>query len=142
MRTDPDEAAQFVADTGVDALAVAVGSSHAMTERTASLDFDLIAKIRHAVHVPLVLHGSSGVADTDLLRAVRSGIVKVNIGTILNVAFTVAIRESLRDRSLVDPRDYLAPARAGVASVAARLAATVSAPRDEPVRATIPNRRP
>jgi fructose-bisphosphate aldolase class II len=128
VRTDPDEAAQFVADTDVDTLAVAVGSSHAMTERTATLDFDLIARIRAAVPVPLVLHGSSGVADTDLQRAVRSGIVKVNIGTILNVAFTDAVRQTLIDPSLVDPRKYFTPARAGVAAVVARLATAVSRP--------------
>ena len=128
VRTDPDEAARFVADTEVDALAVAVGSSHAMTERTASLDLDLITRIRQAVPVPLVLHGSSGVADPDLQAAVRSGIVKVNIGTILNVAFTGAIRRVLTDASLVDPRKYLAPARADLAAVVARLATTVSHP--------------
>ncbi|HEX8095015.1 class II fructose-bisphosphate aldolase [Jatrophihabitans sp.] len=128
VRTDPDEAARFVADTEVDALAVAVGSSHAMTERTASLDFDLIARIRETVGVPLVLHGSSGVADTDLQAAVRSGIVKVNIGTILNVAFTNAVRQALTDPSLVDPRKYLTQARVDVAAVAERLAATVSSP--------------
>lgn len=128
VRTDPDEAARFVADTEVDALAVAVGSSHAMTERTASLDLDLITRIGAAVPVPLVLHGSSGVADPDLRAAVRSGIVKVNIGTILNVAFTGAIRQALTDGSLVDPRKYLTPARADLAAVVARLAATVSRP--------------
>jgi fructose-bisphosphate aldolase, class II len=128
VRTDPDEAARFVADTGVDALAVAVGSSHAMTERTASLDFDLIARLGVAVPVPLVLHGSSGVADTDLQAAVRSGIVKVNIGTILNLAFTGAVRQVLTDPSLVDPRKYLTRARTDVTAVVARLAATVSLP--------------
>jgi fructose-bisphosphate aldolase class II len=128
VRTDPGEAAQFVADTGVDALAVAVGSSHAMTQRTATLDFDLITRIREAVPVPLVLHGSSGVADTDLQRAVRSGIVKVNIGTILNVAFTDAVRQTLVDPALVDSRKYMAPARAAVAAVVARLASKVSHP--------------
>ncbi|TGJ94949.1 fructose-bisphosphate aldolase, partial [Actinotalea fermentans ATCC 43279 = JCM 9966 = DSM 3133] len=66
VRTDPAEAVAFVAATGVDALAVAVGSSHAMTDRTASLDFERIAGLRAAVPVPLVLHGSSGVADHDL----------------------------------------------------------------------------
>ena len=65
-RTRPDEALAFAEATGVDALAVAVGSSHAMTERTAELDFALIGELRAAVPVPLVLHGSSGVADDDL----------------------------------------------------------------------------
>jgi fructose-bisphosphate aldolase class II len=59
VRTDPGEAAAFVEATRVDALAVAVGSSHAMTSQTARLDLDLIARLRDAVGVPLVLHGSS-----------------------------------------------------------------------------------
>src|SRR4029077_8861923 len=66
VRTDPGAAARFVVATGVDALAVAVGSSHAMTARTAQLDHDLIAALRATVPVPLVLHGSSGVADDEL----------------------------------------------------------------------------
>jgi fructose-bisphosphate aldolase, class II len=121
VRTDPDEAAAFVAATGVDALAVAVGSSHAMTTRDARLDHDLITRLRDAVPVPLVLHGSSGVADDALSRAVEAGIVKVNIGTILNVAFTAAVRESLQDPTLVDPRKYFAPARVAMSSVVERL---------------------
>ncbi len=72
VRTDPAEARDFVAATGVDALAVAVGSSHAMTTRDAVLDFALIAALRDAVAVPLVLHGSSGVADAELVRAVSA----------------------------------------------------------------------
>ncbi|MCW2882505.1 MAG: class fructose-bisphosphate aldolase [Sphaerisporangium sp.] len=117
VRTDPAQAAAYVAATGVDALAVAVGSSHAMTTRTAKLDHDLIVKLREAVPVPLVLHGSSGVADDELRGAVTAGIVKVNIGTILNVAFTGAVRETLREPSLVDPRKYLAPARTEMTNV-------------------------
>src|SRR3954451_13641576 len=121
VRADPDEAAAFLAATGVDALAVAVGSSHAMTTRDARLDHDLITRLRDAVPVPLVLHGSSGVPDDALSRAVEAGIVKVNIGTILNVAFTAAVRESLQDPALVDPRKYLAPARVAMSSVVQRL---------------------
>ncbi|MER7277654.1 class II fructose-bisphosphate aldolase [Dactylosporangium sp. NPDC000244] len=112
VRTDPDEAAQFVRATGVDALAVAVGSAHAMTTQDARLDHDLIARIRNAVAVPLVLHGSSGVPDDELRAAVRGGLVKVNIGTALNIAFTGAIREAIRrDANVVDPRKYLRDAR-------------------------------
>lgn len=126
VRTDPGEARQFVAETGVDALAVAVGSSHAMTDRTAVLDLDLIRRLRDAVPVPLVLHGSSGVPDDQLRAAVRAGVVKVNIGTILNVAFTGAVRTTLHESDyVVDPRAYLAPARDALAAVAARLAAVV-----------------
>jgi fructose-bisphosphate aldolase, class II len=112
VRTDPDEAERFVADTGVDGLAVAVGSSHAMAVRSAHLDLDLVAALRSQVPVPLVLHGSSGVAVTDLRLAVASGITKVNVGTALNVALTRAVRGLLEaDPLLVDPRRYLGPAR-------------------------------
>ncbi|GAA1772498.1 class II fructose-bisphosphate aldolase [Nostocoides vanveenii] len=127
VRTDPTEAAEFVAATGVDALAVAVGSSHAMVERTAALDLALISALAEALPVPLVLHGSSGVADDTLRAAVAAGMTKINIGTILNVAFTGAVREVLdADATLVDPRTYLRPARDEIAAVAARLAGVVA----------------
>ncbi|GAA2481491.1 class II fructose-bisphosphate aldolase [Winogradskya humida] len=112
VRTDPAEAAAYVAATGVDALAVAVGSSHAMATRTARLDHDLITRLRDAVGVPLVLHGSSGVPDDELRAAVAAGMVKINIGTALNKAFTAAVRETLdADAKLTDPRRYLTSAR-------------------------------
>jgi fructose-bisphosphate aldolase class II len=119
VRTDPGEAVRFVEATGVDALAVAVGSSHAMTTRTAALDHDLIARLRDAVAVPLVLHGSSGVPDEQLRDAVRHGMVKINIGTALNVAFTGSIQ--LADLRQSDPRKYLAPAREAIAHTVAHL---------------------
>lgn len=122
-RTDPAEAAAFVAATGVDALAVAVGSSHAMTTRTAGLDLGLVAALARAVPVPLVLHGSSGVPDEQLVAAVAAGVVKVNVGTLLNVAFTGAVRGALADERVVDPRTYLRPARE---AVAAQVAATLA----------------
>ncbi|MGI5180487.1 class II fructose-bisphosphate aldolase [Dactylosporangium sp. CA-152071] len=115
VRTDPAEAAAYVAATGVDALAVAVGSSHAMTTRTAALDHALIAALTAAVPVPLVLHGSSGVPDDELRAAVRGGLVKINIGTALNVAFTGAVRSALEDAAVVDPRKYLKAARQAMA---------------------------
>jgi len=115
VRTDPDEAAAYVAATGVDALAVAVGSSHAMTTRSARLDTRLVERLRQAVPVPLVLHGSSGVPDEELRRAVAAGIVKVNVGTALNIAMTGAVRTVLdADSDLVDPRRYLGPAREAI----------------------------
>jgi fructose-bisphosphate aldolase class II len=122
VRTDPDEAERFVADTGVDGLAVAVGSSHAMAVRTAHLDHDLIARLRAQVPVPLVLHGSSGVPLAELRLAVESGITKVNVGTALNVALTRSIRELLEaDPLLVDPRRYLGPARDAMSVAAEEL---------------------
>ncbi|MGW1077452.1 class II fructose-bisphosphate aldolase [Streptomyces sp. NPDC002537] len=116
VRTDPAEAAAYVSDTGVDALAVAVGSTHAMSTRTATLDHALIATLRNAVPVPLVLHGSSGVPDHELRRAVTAGMTKINVGTALNTAFTGAVRAFLEAHpSAVDPRKYLTPAREAMA---------------------------
>jgi len=121
-RTKPGEAKAFVEATGVDLLAVAVGTSHAMTTRDATLDFDLIEELARTVGVPLVLHGSSGVNDADLQRAVRAGMRKVNIATHLNHVFTDSIREVLNsDAALVDPRKYIKPARAAVAVETSRL---------------------
>jgi fructose-bisphosphate aldolase, class II len=127
VRTDPTAAAQFVAECGVDALAVAVGSSHAMTSRTAQLDMELISAIHERVPVPLVLHGASGVPDADLVAAVRAGMTKVNIATHLNNAFTTALRRHLaEDPDVVDSRRYLGNARDAVAAEAARLLALLA----------------
>ncbi len=125
-RTRPDEAAAFVTATGVDALAVAVGSSHAMLTRDAVLDLDLIARLRSAVPVPLVLHGSSGVPDRMLSAAVRAGLTKINIATQLNKVFTAAVRDRLAlDPAVVDPRRYLQDGRAAVAAEVTRLLAVL-----------------
>jgi len=122
VRTKPSEAKSFVDATGVDLLAVAVGSSHAMTTRDASLDFDLIAELAATVPVPLVLHGSSGVSDADIQKAVAAGMRKINIATHLNHVFTNEVRKTLTsDEKLVDPRKYIKPARTAIADEVARL---------------------
>ncbi|NJC69229.1 class II fructose-bisphosphate aldolase family protein [Planosporangium thailandense] len=129
VRTDPVEAREYVRATGVDALAVAVGTSHAMTSRTAELDHDLIARLKDAVGVPLVLHGSSGVSDENLKRAVEHGMTKVNIGTALNIAFTGAVRAHLaRNSTQVDPRRYLAGAREAMVRVVRQATETLGCP--------------
>ncbi|NGN91277.1 class II fructose-bisphosphate aldolase [Nocardioides sp. KC13] len=127
-RTRPDEATAYVEATGVDALAVAVGSSHAMTTRTASLDNELITRLADAVDVPLVLHGSSGVPDEGIVAAVRAGMTKINIATHLNATFTRAVREALTDEAKVDPRKYLGAGRDAVAGEAARVLALIGGP--------------
>jgi fructose-bisphosphate aldolase class II len=122
VRTDPKEAADFVAATGVDALAVAVGSSHAMTERSAALDLELIGSLHRALDVPLVLHGSSGVADQDIVAAISAGMTKINVSTHLNGFFTRAVRNSLdADPALVDSRKYFRAGRDALVPEAARL---------------------
>ncbi|MFF7053066.1 ketose-bisphosphate aldolase [Streptomyces griseorubiginosus] len=121
-RTDPAEARAFVTDSGVDALAVAVGSAHAMTERTATLDHDLLKRLAAGLDVPLVLHGSSGVRDDELTAAVAGGIAKVNVGTALNTAMTRAIREHLAAHpEAVDSRTYLGVGRDAMAEATRRI---------------------
>jgi fructose-bisphosphate aldolase class II len=128
-RTDPDEATGFARETGVDGLAVAVGSSHAMTSRDARLDIDLIRRLTESVPIPLVLHGSSGVSDDQLGDAVAAGIRKLNVGTALNVGYTAAIREVLAaDADVTDPRKYLTAAREAVADTVAALCRVVELP--------------
>ncbi|MEU2779236.1 class II fructose-bisphosphate aldolase [Streptomyces sp. NPDC007162] len=121
-RTDPDEARTFVTGTGIDALAVAIGSAHAMTTRTADLDHGLLARLSTAVPVPLVLHGSSGVPDGALVAAVAGGIAKVNVGTALNMAMTGSIRRFLADHpEAVDSRTYLGVGREAMAREVTRI---------------------
>ena len=110
--TQPDEAVQFAEATGIDTLAVALGSVHGLKTKTISLDLDRLAAIRDRVSIPLVLHGSSGVSDQDIKKGVAMGVCKVNVATQLSQAFTGAIREVLnKDGELVDPRKYLVAGR-------------------------------
>jgi fructose-bisphosphate aldolase, class II len=126
VRTDPAEAAAYAEATGVDMLAIAVGSSHQMLTRDAVLDFALIGAIRAAVPVPLVLHGSSGVDDADMRRAVHEGMTKINVATQLNKVFTGAVRDHLARRDdVVDPRRYLGAGREALAREVARLLAVL-----------------
>ena len=121
-RTNPEDAAQVVADTGVDLLAVAVGSSHAMATREAVLDNQLIAAIHELVPVPLVLHGSSGVPDEGMVAAIQAGMTKINVSTHLNVVFTQGVRQILDENpKIVDPRKYVGPATHSVQEEVERL---------------------
>jgi fructose-bisphosphate aldolase class II len=122
IRTKPAEARDFANETGANLIAVAVGSSHAMSTRDASLDFQLIRDIAAEVEIPLVLHGSSGVSDADLQEAVRAGMRKINIATHLNGIFTDRVRAELdKNPSLTDPRKYIGQSRDDVSDEVARL---------------------
>ncbi len=102
MLTDPQEAREFALETGVDALAVAVGTLHRMEEQTAPIQYDLIKEIESQTDIPLVLHGSTGVADEDLIRISRTNFGKVNIGTALRMAFGNTLRNILEE----NPEQY------------------------------------
>lgn len=126
-RTQPDEARRFVEDTGVGSLAVAVGSSHAMSSRTASLDQQLIAELAEAVPVPLVLHGSSGVPDEELTQAITAGMTKINISTHVNGVFTAALRGVLEaEPGVHDPRRYVDAGRQALQQEARRLISLIA----------------
>jgi len=110
--TDPSRVAEFAARTMPDALAIAIGSVHALKRKEVSLDFALLDAIRAVVEAPLVLHGSSGVLDDSICEGIRRGLCKINVATQLNGAFTRSIREYLTAHpDDVDPRKYLGPAR-------------------------------
>lgn len=93
--TDPAAAAHFVAATGVDVLAVAVGNVHGMSEAPVELDLELLAAIGDAVTVPLVLHGASGLPDSDVAAAIELGVAKLNVNTELRRAFREALAAAM-----------------------------------------------
>ena len=110
--TNPDEAFEFVKTTGIDTLAVALGSVHGLKSKTVSLDLERLQAIRKRVSIPLVLHGSSGVSDNDIKQGIAMGLSKVNVATQLAQAFSGAIRDVLNeDGGLVDPRKYMSAGR-------------------------------
>lgn len=106
--TEPEEALRFVEDTGVDSLAVAVGSVHRMKKKEAKLDHERIKKIAELVKIPLVLHGSSGVMDDEMRKGIKEGLCKINVATQLNMAFVEGMRKALNEKpEEVDPRRIL-----------------------------------
>jgi ketose-bisphosphate aldolase len=126
--TRPEDAARFVEATGVDALAVAVGTAHGFYKGEVRLDFDRLRQIHDAVgeRARLVLHGGSGVPDELLRRAVESGIAKINFGTELKNAFTLAVKRSLSASDEIDLRKTFAPAIEAVREISASKIKTCS----------------
>lgn len=128
--TDPLQAREFVSATGVGGLAVAVGSRHKMTATDARLDLERISELRETVSVPLVLHGSSGVADAHIREAVEAGIVKVNVGTRLALAYSAAVSQVLAEgESNPDPRALLTRARAAMSDVVRQMLMQLATPK-------------
>ncbi|NLY56700.1 MAG: class II fructose-1,6-bisphosphate aldolase [Firmicutes bacterium] len=108
--TDPAEARAFVEETGVDALAVAVGTAHGLYRGEPHLDFLRLQQIAELVSIPLVLHGASGVPDASIRQAIACGISKINIDTELRIAFYRAVKNFLDHHDTYDPRKFLSPA--------------------------------
>lgn len=110
--TDPEEARVFVQETGVDALAVAIGTAHGRYKGEPKLDFARLEKIYSLVNIPIVLHGSSGVPEEALREAIRLGVCKINIDTNIREAFVDRCRKVMADHpDEIDPRKILGPAR-------------------------------
>lgn len=113
--TDPAEAKEFVERTGVDSLAVAIGTAHGFYVGTPVLDKDRLSEIRKVVDVPLVLHGASGLTDQDVMDCVSRGICKVNFATELRKAYTDAVKQLIQDDpSVFDPKAF---GKVGMAAV-------------------------
>lgn len=105
--TDPIEAKEFVERTGVDSLAIAIGTAHGMYNGEPKLDLDRLSKIREIVSIPLVLHGGSGTPDYKVQEAIRRGICKVNYATELRIAYTNGINKYLSENpDTIDPKKY------------------------------------
>ena len=110
--TVPYEAVDFVNATGVDSLAVAIGTTHGVYKGIPKLDVDRLSEIREVVSIPLVLHGTSGVPDDAVKECIRRGICKVNYATDLRIAFTKGVRKYLWENTdAIDPKKYNASGR-------------------------------
>ena len=105
--TDPKEALEFVQKTGVNSLAVAIGTAHGVYKGEPKLDLDRLVEIREIVDVPLVLHGASGLSEEAVKESIKRGICKVNFATELRIAYTDGVKELLEEKpETIDPKKY------------------------------------
>lgn len=105
--TDPEDAVRFVEETGIDSLAVAIGTAHGIYKGEPKLDVERLSEIRKRVAIPLVLHGASGVPDETVRECIRRGICKVNFATELRIAYSDGVKAFLKeDPDVFDPKKY------------------------------------
>ena len=111
--TDPTLVPRFVEETGIDALAVAIGTAHGFYKAAPKIRFDLLDEIRKCTDIPLVLHGGTGVPDEDFRKCVAMGMSKINVGTGLKKVYTDAVRQAICDLpdTEYDPRKIVGPGR-------------------------------
>ncbi|WES67809.1 tagatose bisphosphate family class II aldolase [Superficieibacter sp. HKU1] len=118
LYTHPEQAHEFVTRTGIDSLAVAIGTAHGLYTAEPKLDFERLAEIRARVDVPLVLHGASGLPEHDIRKAIDLGICKVNVATELKIAFSDALKTYfIQHPKANDPRHYMQPAKVAMKEV-------------------------
>ena len=109
--TNPDEAVRFVNETGIDYLAIAIGTAHGKYKGEPKLDFDRLEKIKSLLNMPIVLHGASGVPEDSIKRAIALGVNKINIDTDVRLAFTEGVRSVISGKpEEFDPRKICTPA--------------------------------
>ncbi len=105
--TDPDQALEFAQRTGVDSLAIAIGTAHGLYAGEPKLDIERLKKIRELIEIPLVLHGASGVPDESVRKCIAEGICKVNFATELRIAYSDGIKQVLSENpDVFDPKVY------------------------------------
>lgn len=110
--TNPKDVPEFIARTGIDALAIAIGTVHGFYKEDPLLDFERLEKIRSMTDIPLVLHGGTGLTDEDFKRCVKSGMSKINVGTELKYCCSQTVRKSVENQpNQIDIRKLVGPAR-------------------------------
>ncbi|WP_338626837.1 tagatose bisphosphate family class II aldolase [Clostridium baratii] len=118
MYTNPEQAKDFVEKTGIDSLAVAIGTAHGLYKGKAKLDFDRLKEIREKVDIPLVLHGASDVPDELVKKAISLGICKVNVATDLKIPFSDAVKKYfIENPTANDPRKYMTPGKEAMKAI-------------------------
>ena len=116
--TNPKQAKDFVERTGIDSLAVAIGTAHGLYNGKAKLDFDRLIEIRKEIDIPLVLHGASDIPDELIKKAISLGICKVNIATDLKIPFSDAVKKYFKENPEAnDPRKYMSPGKEAMKKV-------------------------
>jgi len=110
---DPDQVCEFIAKTGIDALAVGIGTVHGFYKKEPNLQFDLINEVAALTDVPLVMHGGTGLSEDDFKKVVACGIKKINVGTEIRHAFALQLYKSSNEyySDNMDPRNILLPVR-------------------------------
>lgn len=110
--TDPETVVEFVERTGVDTLAVAIGTGHGVYETKPDLDFERLETIKNLIDIPIILHGASGISKEDVQKCIALGCAKVNISTELKIPFSTALRQFLIEHpNESDTRKYMGPAK-------------------------------
>lgn len=125
LYTNPQQAVEFIEKTGIDSLAIAIGTAHGLYRSDPKLDFDRLSEIRSIVDIPLVLHGASGVPDKDVRECIKRGICKVNVATELKIAFADALKSYLIENpDANDPRHYMKPAKLAMKEIVKKIITT------------------